>query len=421
MRCWLPTTFVATLAIAGPAYAASQATAWLRTHFTSIVLAALAVIALAVVAWWLRSRRASAGLLLDDDGKPLGHFVGASREATAPRAETTASPALPAAVRTRAAGPAFVPDSGAGLPMDEAPAAVAMSLREEAHATAPRTAPPAAHRHAADEDEGSDASQLFLALHHVDLSIEVLRGHLAAEPRPMPAVWVMLLDLCRTHGRESTFREIALEFHARFNVAAPAWDTYPPDRSEPGLEAYPRIVRELTLAWGTHECRRLLDRLLYDNRQGGRRGFTLNAYNDLVALRRAADAVIHRIDEDLVEESKVRSAYASAAAEDDTGAAADGPVGRSPLVHDLESECDADLRMGGGSQSALEREHPALAAALARDWSNAALIGRLSEMLARVDEASPPLSKEAAGDVELLRAMAERRLAEGTATALTPG
>ena len=331
MRCWLPTTFVAGLAIAGPAYAASQATAWLRTHFTWIVLAALVAFALAAAVWWLRSRRASAGLLLDDDGKPLGHFVGASREAVAAMAApTTASPALPAAVRTRGAGPAFVPDSGAGLPMDEAPAAPAMSLREEAHAATPQPAPAVAHRAADAEDEGSGVSQLFLALHHVDLSIEVLRRHLAAERRPMPAVWVMLLDLCRTHGRESTFREIALEFHKRFNVAAPAWDTYPPDRSEPGLEAYPRIVKELTLTWGTHECRRLLDRLLYDNRQGGRRGFTLNAYNDLVALRRAADAVIHRIDEDLVEESKVRSAYASAAAEDDISAD-DGPA-RAPLA-----------------------------------------------------------------------------------------
>ena len=41
----------------------------------------------------------------------------------------------------------------------------------------------------------------FLALHHVDLSIDVLRRHIDGEARPMPAVWVMLLDLCRTHGR----------------------------------------------------------------------------------------------------------------------------------------------------------------------------------------------------------------------------
>ena len=34
----------------------------------------------------------------------------------------------------------------------------------------------------------------------------------------MPAVWLMLLDLCRTHGREQAFRELAIEFHRRFNV-----------------------------------------------------------------------------------------------------------------------------------------------------------------------------------------------------------
>ena len=42
-------------------------------------------------------------------------------------------------------------------------------------------------------------------------------------------------------------------------------------------------------------------------------------------------------------------------------------------------------------------------------------------MLARVDETTPPLSKEAAEDVELLRAMAERRLAEGTTAVFAPG
>ena len=223
----------------------------------------------------------------------------------------------------------------------------------------------------------------------------------------MPAVWLMLLDLCRTHGREQTFAEIALEFHRRFNVCMAAWDRFPPSRDDPGLEAYPRLVKLITQSWGTHEGRRLLDRLLYDNRNGNRRGFTLNAYNDLIALRRAADAVLTSIEADLAEEAKVRSAFAVANGEVDDlpkpPAAAD-----SPLVRELESNLEDDLRAGVAPQSALEREQPALVGMLAREWGNAALAARLCEMLARGGDGTHPLSKEAAEELELLRHMAER-------------
>lgn len=184
----------------------------------------------------------------------------------------------------------------------------------------------------------------ILALEHVDLAIEGLRRHLGTEARPIPAAWMMLLDLCRTHGREQAFREVAEAFHERCNVCTPAWERYPPDRREPGLEAYPRIVRELTLAWGTHECRRLLDRLLYDNRSGERSGFTLNAYNDLAALRRAAGDVLDTIEQDLVEESKVRGAHAREQVAVD---ASDEPPplapDATPLARELECQLDADL------------------------------------------------------------------------------
>jgi hypothetical protein len=190
-----------------------------------------------------------------------------------------------------------------------------------------------------------------LSLEHVDLAIEVLRRHLDAEPRPLPAAWLMLLDLCRTHGRELAFREAAAEFHRRCNVCAPEWERYPPDNREPGLEAFPRILRELTLAWGTHECRRLLDRLLYDNRSGARGGFTMNAYNDLIMLRRVAGAVLETIEQDFVEESKVRGAHAQARAEADaqTGDEPPLPASAAPLARELESQLEADLAATGCS------------------------------------------------------------------------
>ena len=251
------------------------------------------------------------------------------------------------------------------------------------------------------------AHEVVLARHHIDLSIDVLRRHIASDARPMPAVWLMLLDLARTHGREQTFRELAQEFHRRFNARIPAWDGYPPDRDEAGLEGYPRLVKEITQTWGTHECRRLLDRLLYDNRGGNRKGFTLNAYNDLIALRRAADAVIDTIEQDLAEEAKVRSAFASADADAIAETRALQPD-RSPLVRDLESQLDSDLRGTPAPASALESEHPALAGMLAREWGNAALSARLCEMLARGGDGAHELSQDAAAELALLRGMADR-------------
>jgi len=217
----------------------------------------------------------------------------------------------------------------------------------------------------------------------------------------MPAAWVMLLDLCRTHGREQKFRELALEFHRRFNVRQPDWERYPPGRDEPGLEAYPRLVKAITATWGTHECRRLVDRLLYDNRGGARRGFTLNAYNDLIALRRAAHSVLETIEADLALEARQAVPARDASANDAT-------AGPSPLIRELQDQLEDDLAPAAAAASALERERPAFVGVLAREWGNAALAGRLCEMLARGGDGAAPLSAEAKEELELLRRTAER-------------
>ena len=351
----------------------------LSTHAGWTLLAGLGLVAVAIAALTLRGPRRQSTA----DETPLGHM----REAA-----ITVSP-------PRASGPAASePSQAAGV-----------SVLERSTFVEPAAADPVAEERASESARtptvaGSE-SKLFLALHHVDLSIDVLRRHLQREPRPMPAVWLMLLDLCRTHAREQTFRELALEFHQRFNVATPAWDGFPPGRDDPGLEAYPRLIKEITLSWGTHEGRRLLERLLYDNRGSQRKGFTLNAYNDLIALRRAADAVLETIEQDLAEEARVRSAFANASADADASAQVSHPA---PLVSDLESQLESDMRVDVAPQSALEREHPALAGMIAREWGNAALSARLCDMLARGGDGTHPLSKEASEEMELLRRMAER-------------
>ena len=80
----------------------------------------------------------------------------------------------------------------------------------------------------------------------------------------------------------------------------------------------------------------------------------------------------------------------------------------SPLIQELRDQLERDLEPAVAATSALEREHPAFLGVLAREWGNAALAGRLCEMLARGGDGTPPLSAEVAEELELLRGMAER-------------
>lgn len=252
----------------------------------------------------------------------------------------------------------------------------------------------------------------YLALHHVDLAIDTLRRRVDDDTRPMPVAWLMLLDLYRTHGREQAFRELAERFHARFNAQAPDWNRYPPAAAEPGLEAFPRLIKEITLSWGTHDCSRLLDRLLYDNRNGRRHGFSLNAYNDLLALRALSNELVSTIEADFTEEAALRDAFAAASAQIATpnpspeeAAATPGACGSGALA-ELESQLEDDLRKGGETRSPLELEHPALAGMLTREWGNSAVAARLCEILAHGVDPARPLSGEAAEDLATLKRVA---------------
>ena len=383
------------------------------THAGWTVLAGIGLVAVAIAAFRVRRPR------LDEpqpNDAPLGQMrvdVQRAPLADVPSVARNQAPALPAdALPLPEPQPQPSPPV---IPLHEsttAPPALVAQLSDEVPATVP--ALPSARVPAKAPESGS---QLFLALQHVDLSIDVLRRHLQREPRPMPAVWLMLLDLCRTHGREQTFQELAVEFHRHFNVCTPEWEGFPPGREDPGLEAYPRLVKEITLAWGTHECRRLLERLLYDNRGTQRKGFTLNAYNDLIALRRAADAVLESIEKDVA--PAVEGPESPPALDATTLPRAIAKhANPSPLVSDLESQLESDLRNDATPQSAIEREHPALAGMLAREWGNAAVAARLCDMLARGGDSTHSLSPEASQEIDMLRGLAEK-LSEANGFAVT--
>jgi hypothetical protein len=184
--------------------------------------------------------------------------------------------------------------------------------------------------------------------------MDVLREHVRVAPRSMPAAWLMLLDLYHAHGRRQEFRQLAQEF-----PSAPTWRRRPGklrggEHDTTGLDAYPHVAKRITGLWRLPECREYLEQLLYDNRDGQRRGFSLAAYGDILTLLQILDAPVVDIDSDLAEEDKLRAAWSAAAKEANLAVPA-GAAERSVSTPDFQArarptqesivfELDADLR-----------------------------------------------------------------------------
>jgi len=228
-------------------------------------------------------------------------------------------PAITASSVARAAAQAPQPRQG---PETQGGQATAVAVSELSHVT---------------EEAG-----VYLAFNRVDRAIEVLEQHIRSASGSLPAAWLMLLDLYRKQGREKDFRALAQEFHLRFNAVIPAWDAMPAhDEADRGLEAFPHIVRQLVSSWGTPECRALLDRLLHDNRDGRRTGFSLPAYEDILFLRQLAEQL--SIDADAGAGATARRAPRPAAAAGPVAAATPAATNKLPMALDLELELDRDM------------------------------------------------------------------------------
>ncbi len=161
----------------------------------------------------------------------------------------------------------------------------------------------------------TEEARVYVALGHADRAMNVLRDHIRQMPRAIPAAWLMLLDLYHAHGRRQEFRQLAQEFHQRCNVQASTWEDYSGESDASGLDEYPHVAKRIVGLWRMPECRDYLERLLYDNRDGQRNGFSLAAYGDILTLLQILDAPVVDIDSDLAEEGKLRAAWTVAAKE----------------------------------------------------------------------------------------------------------
>ena len=186
------------------------------------------------------------------------------------------------------------PSAGRAGPIAPTPRPAPIAAAAAAASTRPQVTGAPGAASTVDVSELSHVTEeagVYLAFNRPDRAIDVLREHIAAAPRSLPAAWLMLLDLYHAQGREQEFRELAAGFHRQFNAQTPSWDAYRPQaQDDRGLEAFPHIVGQLTAIWGRPACREFLDHLLHENRDGRRSGFSLAAYEDILFLRQLADA-----------------------------------------------------------------------------------------------------------------------------------
>ena len=198
----------------------------------------------------------------------------------------------------------------------------------------------------------TEEAHVYVTLGHPERAIAVLNDHIRQLPQPMPAAWLMLLDLYHASGLRQEFRQLAEEFHVHCNVQTPLWEGFgSSELDDGGIETLPHVLRQVVELWRKPEGREYLERLLHDNREGRRTGFPLAAYTDILMLLRILDApATVDIDSDLAVEGKLgplpqRVAMAAAAAKQ----------GSSPQSPDAASAPDP-LRPPRPSQQPIEFE-----------------------------------------------------------------
>ncbi len=151
-----------------------------------------------------------------------------------------------------------------------------------------------------------ELAEIMLSFGRVSGAAKTLEEYLAALPQESVRPWIRLLQIYQRNGMRDEFEALTLKLNRNFNVEIMRWDggdsqkelqLLPLDTQQGKamtLEDIPRIRDQIIALWGRPECPGYLEKLLRDNRDGQRSGFTLPVVEeilfliDIVATREAA-------------------------------------------------------------------------------------------------------------------------------------
>lgn len=136
-------------------------------------------------------------------------------------------------------------------------------------------------------EEISDVMQeaeFWLSLNDPARAIEILEpyGKFDVPESPMP--WLFLLDLYRECDNQSGYEALREKAMRVFNTRIPLWNEVSDIAPSTSLEDYPRIVDRICELWGSDYVVEYLESLMMDNRDGVRRGFAIEVYQEVMLL-----------------------------------------------------------------------------------------------------------------------------------------
>jgi pilus assembly protein FimV len=136
-------------------------------------------------------------------------------------------------------------------------------------------------------EEISDVMQeaeFWLSLNDPVRAIEILEpyGKLDLPESPMP--WLFLLDLYRESNNQPSYEALRERTERVFNTRIPEWSEIPGNAPAMSLEDFPHVIERICELWQSDHIAAYLESLMLDNRNGIRRGFDIEVYQEVMLL-----------------------------------------------------------------------------------------------------------------------------------------
>jgi hypothetical protein len=133
-------------------------------------------------------------------------------------------------------------------------------------------------------EQALELANIMLSMGLTGSATQTLIDHIRANPRDALYHWLKLLEIYRTSGHRSDFKEAAAQLRQHFNIQAEDWAKVGV-RETPTLEKYERVVERLQGLWSdTEASSTFLRELLEDNRGGMREGFPQPVAEEILFL-----------------------------------------------------------------------------------------------------------------------------------------
>lgn len=180
------------------------------------------------------------------------------------------------------------PRGATPLPQSASPAALKTSPAAPASSSGitPKISPllDAHLGQAGGKDETLELAEIMLSLGLAQGAAQTLVEHISNNPRAALFHWLKLLDIYRSSGHRSDFKQAAEQLRQHFNIQAEDW-TAAGQNSLPSIEDYPRVAAQVEELWQQPaECAEYLLHLLNDNRGGTRIGFPQPVAEEILLL-----------------------------------------------------------------------------------------------------------------------------------------